>query len=1000
MTITCHQATKSQRAVLGKYIQQRTTFPSRKQRCYVICQEVATKPSQPAKSGELTLQQYMSSGELIEPLANGSALQISKHPKYTLFVGSPTPFGATWNKSMNGYNFAIFSSSAQQVSICLFTEADLKQGTVTEEVVLTEEYNKTGSVWHICIVGLDPNILYGYRFSGLNQDVDTDAAGHRYKKDEIVLDPYAIAVLSRRQFTELGQQLSGKPLNTTWTQAACALPQQSGGRSVAKFDWRGDKPLGLPMEDLVIYETHVRGFTKDPLSRVQAPGTYAGMIERLDYVKDLGINCIELLPVFDFNELEYYQETGKIERYNYWGYSTINFFAPMSRFSQGIADGNNSLSAVTELKTLVREAHRRGIEVILDVVFNHTAEGNEYGPTINFRGIDNRVYYMLASGGEYYNYSGCGNTFNCNHPQVRTFILDCLKYWVQEYHIDGFRFDLAPILTRQNSLFHETHYVSGGKGDATGTPLSNPPLIEMISNDPLLKNTKLVAEAWDADGLTQLGAFPHYGGRWGEWNGNFRDTVRQFIKGTDGPWASKFAAAICGSPDLFHESNPHEGDWWGQNGGRQWKGGRHPYHSVNFITAHDGFTLMDLVSYNEKHNLGNGEDNRDGESHNLSWNCGVEGATNDAKVLGLRARQMRNFAMALFLSQGVPMLIMGDEYGHSKGGNNNTYCHDSMLNWFSWDKAERDPTGFRRFVKKLIHFRRKRGQLHQKYYIQSPGITFHGAEDPGKPDWSDNSRFTAFTLQGNERESTLYVAFNSAHTPQAVQLPQIGGSYWKIIVDTGKPAPYDFLQEDSSLSAQELVQVHNNLAMWTQNNQYPMLPWSAIMLECVHQPLVLSDEWEQRQKSWTTPKLSDSQNTVQGATSTISQMQSSVPDLKEMEPAQPASESMVPAPTSALKGMQKQSQSLLNDLNEEISQSGTSTQKVDIEEESISEIPKAPPKTDVPQSKQQLPDTTTTQKLDTNEQQQEESDAVAAALEENKKLRERLGLKPRDDVQL
>ena len=367
---------------------------------------------------------------------------------------------------------------------------------------------------------------------------------------------------------------------------------------------------------------------------------------------------------------------------------------------------------------------------------------------------------MLAPGGEHYNYTGCGNTFNCNHPVARRLILDCLRYWVTEMHVDGFRFDLASILTRKHS---EWTAPPGGAAPAaggppeqvadpevpTGAPLADPPLIEDISQDPYLRDVKLIAEAWDCDGLNQVGAFPHYGGRWSEWNGSFRDTTRQFIKGTEGPWVGNFAAALCGSPDLYGKHEPGEDDWWGNHGGRKWRGTRGPAASVNFVTAHDGFTLADLVTYNEKRNALNGEDNRDGEEHNLSWNCGAEGPTRDPEVLELRARQQRNFMVALLVSQGVPMLLMGDEYGHTKAGNNNTYCHDTAINYFQWDAAEAQAADYMRFVAHLIRFRRREPLLRQKEFVDSSRIAWHG-EEPGEPDWKETSKFLAFSLKDPE----------------------------------------------------------------------------------------------------------------------------------------------------------------------------------------------------------------------------------------------------------
>jgi isoamylase len=687
------------------------------------------------------------------------------------------------------------------------------------------------------------------------------------------------------------------------------------------------------MEDLVIYEAHVRGFTAHPSSGVAAPGTYAGLVERLDYLAALGVTALELMPVHEFNELEYHQADaaeGAPARYNFWGYSTVGYFAPMARFSAGVAGGAAG-AAADEFRELVKACHRRGIEVILDVVFNHTAEGSEAGPTLSFRGLDNRVYYMLAPGGECYNYSGCGNTFNCNHPVARAFILDCLRYWVEEMHVDGFRFDLGSIMTRAHSKWHaqgappaetageaeaeagadvvddgaasgwseEEEWAAGagaaplsggaivnkqgarlpggavelvaarkerggrrrpalpvcaapaprgvrslpalpapagnmtdGAGVPTGTPLADPALIAAISADPVLAGTKLIAEAWDCDGLNQVGAFPHYGGRWSEWNGHFRDTTRQFVKGTDGSWAGGFASALCGSPNVY-ANGPGEDDWWGNNAGRRWKGGRGPTASVNFVTAHDGFTLADLVSYNEKHNETNGEGNRDGESHNLSWNCGAEGPSGEAGVAALRQRQMRNFTAALLLAHGVPMILMGDEYGHSKGGNNNTYCHDSPLNWLDWDAAAADEGGLLRFTRHMIALRRAHKELRRGSYVAEGEVEWHGVA-PNEPDWAETSRFLALTLRkAGAAPGGLYVAFNSGHLPQMVELPRWEGRAWQPLVDTGKAAPYDILVADEALPEGEVAAARAALGMWTLEHAYPMLPWSCVVLESV-----------------------------------------------------------------------------------------------------------------------------------------------------------------------
>ncbi|XP_048490435.1 isoamylase 1, chloroplastic isoform X2 [Beta vulgaris subsp. vulgaris] len=613
----------------------------------------------------------------------------------------------------------------------------------------------------------------------------------------ITLSDLQKAVISRGDYGELG------PEDNCWPLMAGMIPSAND-----EFDWQGDLPLKHPQRELIIYEMHVRGFTKHESSRTNCPGTYAGMIEKLDHLKELGINCIELMPCHEFNELEYYSYNSAMGDYkmNFWGYSTINYFSPMTRYSSsGIR--NCGREAINEFKLLVREAHKRGIEVIMDVVFNHTAEGNQKGPTLSFRGIDNSVFYMLAPKGEFYNYSGCGNTFNCNHPVVRQFIVDCLRYWVTEMHVDGFRFDLASIMTRGSSLWDAVNvYGNATEGDllTTGTPLSSPPLLDMISNDPVLCRVKLIAEAWDCGGLYQVGGFPHWG-IWSEWNGKYRDMVRLFIKGTDG-FAGAFAECLCGSPNLYKE------------------GGRRPWHSINFVCAHDGFTLADLVTYNEKHNLANGENNMDGENHNNSWNCGQEGEFASISVKQLRRRQMRNFFLCLMVSQGVPMIYMGDEYGHTKGGNNNSYCHDNYINYFRWDKKEEATSDFFRFCRLMTKFRSECESLGLNEFPTSERLQWHG-HIPGLPDWSETSRFVAFTLRDLVM-GEIYVAFNTSHLPVTVTLPDRPGYRWEPLVDTSKPTPFDFLSDDVTERETAIVQFQHFL----DANMYPMLSYSSVIL--------------------------------------------------------------------------------------------------------------------------------------------------------------------------
>ncbi|KAK9097703.1 hypothetical protein Syun_024748 [Stephania yunnanensis] len=711
--------------------------------------------------------------------------------RFEVLVGSPMPFGAT--AMDGGVNFAIHSSCAVSATLCLMSVSDLEENRVTEQINLDPLINKTGDIWHAFLKGNFVDMLYGYKFDGKLSPEE----GHYYDSSRILLDPYAKAVISREQYGALG------PDGNCWSQMAGMVPSSDNA-----FDWEGDLPLNNPQRDLIIYEMHVRGFTKHESSNATYPGTYRGVVEKLDHLKELGINCIELMPCQEYNELEYFSYNSVFGDYkmNFWGYSTLNYFSPMLRYSDA-GKRNCGGDAINEVKFLVREAHKRGIEVIMDVVFNHTAEGNEKGPIISFRGVDNSVYYMLAPKGEFYNYSGCGNTFNCNHPVVRQFVLDCLRYWVTEMHVDGFRFDLASILTRSSSLWDAANvYGDVIEGDilTTGTPLSSPPLIDMISNDPILRGVKLIAEAWDAGGLYQVGSFPHWG-IWSEWNGKYRDIVRQFIKGTDG-FSGAFAECLCGSPNLYQQ------------------GVRKPWNSINFVCAHDGFTLADLVMYNKKHNLANGEANMDGESHNNSWNCGQEGEFACLPVKRLRKRQMRNFFLCLMVSQGVPMIYMGDEYGHTKGGNNNTYCHDNYINYFRWDKKEESSSDFFRFCRLITKFRRECESLGLNEFPTADRLQWHG-HAPGRPDWSEKSRFVAFSLIDSAKQE-IYIAFNTSHLSVTVALPERPGFRWEPLVDTSKPTPYDFLSDD----VPERDIAVKQYAHFLDANLYPMLSYSSIIL--------------------------------------------------------------------------------------------------------------------------------------------------------------------------
>lgn len=664
--------------------------------------------------------------------------------------GSAYPFGATPN--VEGVNFAVYVKEASKLSICFFEESNLSQPF--QEVELNPALHKTGEVWHALVKGLPTVFAYAYRVFSKGQEGSSN----------LILDPYAKAIASDPVWHDQpNPETIYRPLGKVITQPT--------------FDWEDDLHPNIPKKDLIIYEMHVRGFTRHPSSKVQCPGTYQGVIEKIPYLLDLGINAVELMPVYEFNEQEAQQSNPETHQklHNYFGYSTVNFFSPMNRYASR-SDGEQ---AINEFKAMVKELHRHGIEVILDVVFNHTFEGNEKGPVISFKGLDPHAYYMINAEGQYLNFSGCGNTFNCNHPVTREFIIDALRYWVLEMHVDGFRFDLATIFNRA--------------GD--GTPLDNAPHIEALSHDPILASRKLIAEPWDAGGLYQLGAIALRDLRWSEWNGKYRDVVRCFIKGsTDQKKA--FAGVITGSHDIY-----------GNKGS--------PYSSINFITAHDGFSLADLVCYNEKHNLANGEENRDGTNNNDSWNCGFEGPTDQKKVINLRKKQIRNFHLALMISQGIPMILMGDEYAHTRKGNNNTWCQDNELNWFLWEQLEIE-AGFYRFYRGLIHFRKQHPLLRRESFFGENDVKWHGLV-PNQPDWEHDSHFIAFSLHFPNGEPGLYIAFNTSHVYQSVKLPPPGeGKAWQWVVNTHNLFPDDFFEGTRRKKFDQPA--------------YRMAPYSSIML--------------------------------------------------------------------------------------------------------------------------------------------------------------------------
>lgn len=653
-------------------------------------------------------------------------------PPFLTSRGHGFPFGASLRNG--GVNFALFSRHAEQVSLVLFKEG---QDEPLAEIVLDSTTHKTGHVWHICVHGLPADTLYGYRIDGPH----LPESGHRFNPKLLVVDPYALALSDGNQW--------GK------REPANGRPVRLGRLQFDDFDWEDDVPLNTPLQQTIIYELHVRGFTRHPSSGVAHPGTFLGLTEKIPYLKDLGVTAVELMPILEFDELEQTRKnpkSGETLR-NFWGYSPVSFFAPKAAYAA------NPRQAVSEFKEMVKRFHKAGIEVILDVVYNHTGEGNENGPTISFRGLDNLIYYMLDRKGKYYNFSGCGNTLNCNHPLVRDLIIDSLTYLAGELHVDGFRFDLASILGRGRD----------------GRVLEDPPLIQHIAEHPRLAHTKLIAEAWDAAGLSQLGKFPAWG-RWAELNGMFRDDVRRFIRGE--PWTASIAKRICGSLDIYGDSS------------------RHPYHSINFITCHDGFTLADLVSYNLKHNLENGEANADGWSDNLSWNHGQEGPASDGAIQALRLKQMKNFLSMLFLSQGVPFLLAGDEFGRTQKGNNNAYCQDNETSWVDWELAERN-AGLLRFTKMMIALRKRRFALSREQFINR--ITWHGSRI-GNPDWTGQGRALAFQMHGWHGQPDFYVMFNAHWETQGFHIPPHDGQWrWRRLVDTNLPAGDDILEEKDAI---------------------------------------------------------------------------------------------------------------------------------------------------------------------------------------------------------
>jgi isoamylase len=668
--------------------------------------------------------------------------------------GLPQPKGATIK--LNGVNFALFSRHARSVSLVIALPAEGGGDEQIMELQLDPRINKTGDIWHVLVNDLPDDFTYGYRLDGPD---DPRGKGHQFDSRLILIDPYA-KIITPTSWDRDRSFLGKKP--------CCMVPE-------VFYDWEGDRPLNTPLRDSVIYELHVRGFTVHSSSGVQCPGMFPGLVEKIPYLKELGITAVELMPIMEFDENEtIFRNPFTNERLkNFWGYSPLSFYAPKSAYC---CVGHDQIN---EFRDMVKALHRAGIEVILDIVFNHTAEGGMGGPTTSFRGIDNTIYYMLdAETREYLNYSGCGNTINCNHPIVRSLIMNVLRWWVVEMHVDGFRFDLASILGR----------------DQQGNVLANPPVVEQIAEDPILASSKIIAEAWDAAGLYQVGSFSTHQ-RWAEWNGRFRDDVRAFMCGDPGK-ISALATRIAGSSDLYSHND------------------RRPCNSINFITSHDGFTLRDLVSYNEKHNLMNGEENRDGDNHNISWNSGAEGETEDQAILDLRSTRIRTMAVILFLAQGVPMLVAGDAFGRTQQGNNNAWCQDNEISWINWELLEKNRSLFD-FFRKLIRLRLD----HQVFRRDDFFIPAHPEndppylheiiwqdQDPGERNWHESGRTLAFTLNGwllEEEDDDFFVMLNGTREEEETfGIPEPPSPHkqrsWMRIIDTGQKAPHDFVAEESA----------------------------------------------------------------------------------------------------------------------------------------------------------------------------------------------------------
>lgn len=629
-----------------------------------------------------------------------------------------------------GVNFTIHTHGATSCELLLFH----RKAEEPYAVIPFPESYRIGFCYSMIVFDLDiEEFEYAYRLDGPYDE----KKGLRFDKNKILLDPYARAVTGQSQWGHVNNAQHGYRARVVQS----------------NFDWGDQRHHSIPMEDLIIYELHVRGFTMDESSGVKHHGTFEGLREKIPYLKELGVNAVELMPIFEFDEMRDVRLIDENELIDFWGYNPVSFFAPNTSYCSSMEYNREGL----ELKTLIKDLHDNGIEVILDVVFNHTAEGNEFGPCFSFKGFDNNIYYMLTPDGHYYNFSGCGNTLNCNHPVVRDMILECLRYWVIEYRVDGFRFDLASILGRNDD----------------GTPLSQPPLLRSLAFDSILGNVKLIAEAWDAGGLYQVGSFPSWK-RWAEWNGRYRDDMRRFLKGDDF-LAQTAAARITGSPDLYDPA---------------YRGGN---ASINFLTCHDGFTLYDLYSYNQKHNEANGWGNTDGADDNSSWNCGVEGETDDPAILALRKRLMKNACAILLCSRGTPMFLSGDEFADTRYGNNNPYCQDNLISWLDWSLLKKNKDLFD-FFQYMIRFRKDHPVIRKDLepsYLGVPAMSTHGLT-PDETNFSGDSHVVCVRFAGynetTQKEDLVYLAVNSGWFPVTLTLPELPEHYkWKVAVNTGDP---------------------------------------------------------------------------------------------------------------------------------------------------------------------------------------------------------------------